>query len=80
MLKFYGINKAARSDAWQFGLPVFIDPAHVIALEPKSHSYHSFRPSQEYTVVHLSTGAAIEVFSDVVHVEGQIAKAKAAPR
>ena len=65
MLKFPSIDKTppGGDGYWHTGPDTTIDPRHVIAVEARVHRYHSFRPEQSYAVIHLSTGAVIEVMA-----------------
>lgn len=74
MVKLTGINKGGP-DSWGYGAPVFIHPAHVIGIEERQHSWHSFRPSQIYSTVYLSTGATIDVFHGAEDVQRRIDEA-----
>lgn len=56
-------DKSDPGEAWRYGPEASIDPAAVVAVEPRQHRYHSFRSAQDYAVVHLSTGGTIEVFA-----------------
>lgn len=56
------------SESWGWGDPIYIDPWKVVAVEPKRHSYHSFRPHQDYCTVHLDTGAAFDVMLEAKDV------------
>jgi hypothetical protein len=73
VLKFPSIKKD-HGDSWQHGPDVSVKAEHIVAVEPRSHSYHSFRPAQEYSVLHLATGAQIEVFVDAKVMERALAK------
>lgn len=58
---------------WSRGDEVHVDPAAIVAVEPRQHSYHSFRPSQDYSVLHLDSGATLEVFLEARRVEQKLA-------
>jgi hypothetical protein len=65
LVKLTGIGKPRGSDeAWSSGEPVYVHPSHVIGIEPREHSYHSFRPKQTYSRVYLTSGDPIDVFMD----------------
>ena len=64
MLKFPSIDKTPCGEGhWAHGPTVAVDPAHVIAVEPREHRYHTYRPGQAYSLLHLSQGGTIEVFA-----------------
>lgn len=65
-LNFTSIDK--KEDVWGNGLPTTVDIRAVVAMEPRENRYHSFRSPQQYTVLHLNTGAVIEVLSSVENV------------
>lgn len=68
-IKLPSIDKSSgRNDAWGSGPELFVDPSFVMCVEPKFHSYHSFRPVQEYAVLYLSTGATIETMATATRV------------
>lgn len=79
MIPFSSIDKSG-GEAWHTGPDVFVEPGSVIAVEPREHSYHSFRPKQEYATLHLSTGATIDVFSSAARVQERIASFADTPR
>lgn len=62
MLKFPSIIKD-NGDRWYGGVEVALDPAAVVAIEPRVHRV-AYEPgqSQQYTIIHLASGATIEVF------------------
>jgi hypothetical protein len=62
---------------WIFGPNAQVDPVQVVGIEPREHRYHSFRPAQAYTVIHLASGHSIEVFVDADTVGRQVDAAKA---
>jgi hypothetical protein len=39
-----------------------IDPEQVLGVEAKVHHWHAHRPDQHLSIVHLSTGAKVEIF------------------
>jgi hypothetical protein len=63
MIQLHTIDKSPRGEGcWSHGPLTYIDPNEIVAVEPREHSYHSFRPTQEYSVVHLRSGHSIEVW------------------
>jgi hypothetical protein len=67
MIKLPGITKTG-DDPWGYGPNVYLNPSAVVAVEPREHRYHSFRPGQVYSVIHLRSGQSIEVFAGVERV------------
>jgi hypothetical protein len=58
------------------GKPVFVDPSQVIAVEPLVNRYHSYRPEQHYTRLHLATGGAVEVLAESKYVHEKLQAAR----
>jgi hypothetical protein len=75
MIKFPSPDKTG-DESWRHGPDVSIYPEHVIAIEPRQHRYHSFRPAQHYATIHLSTGTAIDVFCDEATVSAIVDAAR----
>jgi hypothetical protein len=78
MIKFATPRKDGDGP-WSFGDDAFVNPAHVIAIEPAEHRYHSYRPAQSFTRIHLSTGAVLEVFACARAVAEAVRKAGEPP-
>ena len=74
MISLPGIDKSG-SESWGYGESVYIDPTQVVSVEPRKHSYHSFRPHQDYCTVTLSNGHSVDVFTTAERVYELVEKA-----
>jgi hypothetical protein len=55
-------------EGWVHGPDLLVDADSIIAVEPREHRWHSFRPAMCYCILHLATGVSLEVFATITTV------------